>query len=298
MIAAVVGWGAIGKRHARVLESLVDEVVVVSRRSESLSPTGRDIGALVAERSVDYVVVATETSDHHAQLTSLTASGFTGRVMVEKPIFDSVLPVPENDFSGLWVGYNLRFHPLIQVLRAWALDSEPLGAVVEIGSYLPAWRERDHGQTYSAWRSSGGGVLRDLSHELDYAQWILGRLSLEAGVASCTGSLDGDAEDLAAGFCRGSSGEFLAFYMSFSDRIETRRVRVVAPGTVAEADLIGETLNVDGEVREYRCDRDDTYRRMHRAALQGEDLDSLCDAGQALDTLRLIEALELRSSAD
>ncbi|MFX7793064.1 Gfo/Idh/MocA family oxidoreductase, partial [Acinetobacter baumannii] len=51
-------------------------------------------------------------------------------------------------------------------------------AFIEIGQYLPDWRPtKDYRETVSAKTELGGGVLLELSHELDYAQWILGSLT-------------------------------------------------------------------------------------------------------------------------
>ena len=39
------------------------------------------------------------------------------------------------------------------------------------------WRpKQDYHTSYSAYKNKGGGVLLDLSHELDYATWIFGSL--------------------------------------------------------------------------------------------------------------------------
>jgi CMP-N,N'-diacetyllegionaminic acid synthase len=44
-------------------------------------------------------------------------------------------------------------------------------------SYLPAWRKNvNYKNSYSSHRRRGGGVLLDLSHEIDYLQWIFKKI--------------------------------------------------------------------------------------------------------------------------
>ena len=39
-------------------------------------------------------------------------------------------------------------------------------------SYLPKWRKRNYKSIYSSDKKRGGGVHLDLSHEIDFANWI------------------------------------------------------------------------------------------------------------------------------
>src|SRR2546421_323520 len=64
-----------------------------------------------------------------------------------------------------------RPHVLARRLEGEAIVS----AEVRTASWLPGWRPgRDYRATYSASRALGGGVLRDMSHELDYPSWLFG----------------------------------------------------------------------------------------------------------------------------
>ena len=50
-----------------------------------------------------------------------------------------------------------------------------MSTTVLCGSYLPSWRKNIiYNKSYSSDKKKGGGVLLDLSHEIDYITWILG----------------------------------------------------------------------------------------------------------------------------
>jgi predicted dehydrogenase len=150
---------------------------IVSRRAHDLTeqPAYTTLADALAAHGPDYVVVADETARHHETLSALTALCFRGRVLVEKPLFAAPAALPDHGFAALGVGYNLRFHPAVQALRR-ALDNRPALTVnASVGQYLPDWRPgTDYRLSYSADAARGGGVLRDLSHELDLLIWQFG----------------------------------------------------------------------------------------------------------------------------
>ena len=94
MNVGVVGYGSIGTRHARILDDLGHDVFVVSRRDESPFMTYRDLQQLLNSRHIDYLVIATPTGSHHQDLTTVSACGFRGRLLVEKPLLATTEPLP------------------------------------------------------------------------------------------------------------------------------------------------------------------------------------------------------------
>ena len=46
-------------------------------------------------------------------------------------------------------------------------------------SYLPDWRKKDYKKSVSASKKFGGGVLLELSHEIDYIYWIFKNLKID-----------------------------------------------------------------------------------------------------------------------
>ena len=68
----------------------------------------------------------------------------------------------------------------------------------EVGHYLPYWRTNtDYRKSVSAQKILGGGVLLELSHEIDYLIWIFGSISKVNAFLTRHSSLEIDVEDTA-----------------------------------------------------------------------------------------------------
>ena len=99
------------------------------------------------------------------------------------------------------VAYVLRHHPAIQYVKN-ELNKFPMSTLLEAdfycGSWLPSWRkDHDYANSVSARRELGGGVLLELSHEIDLAHFLLGDFNLSSSLLSNTGILTTDVEDQA-----------------------------------------------------------------------------------------------------
>ena len=125
-----------------------------------------------------YVVISNRTGEHYGALTELVDCSYSGKVLIEKPVFrHSELPADTRTLQ-VAVGYNLRFDPVISELRKLLAGKRLLMVSISAGQHLNEWRPgTDYKKSYSASERQGGGVLRDLSHELDYCQWLFGKWS-------------------------------------------------------------------------------------------------------------------------
>ena len=64
------------------------------------------------------------------------------------------------------------------------------------GRIIRDWRPgRDHRTTASATQQAGGGVLRDLSHELDYLLWLFGPWQRVAALGGSSGARQIEVDD-------------------------------------------------------------------------------------------------------
>lgn len=186
------------------------DVVAVRREHTALES---DLEGVPVRTSLDEIpmrdptiaIICTPTARHVPDALAAASRGF--HVLVEKPLGDSldgtrklVETLAANGRIG-GVAYCLRFHPVIRELRE-RLERTPLGAplyaAVWCGSDLASWRPgRPVRDTYSAHEDLGGGVVLDLSHELDYLTLLLGpAVSLRAQIER-RGSLEIETEDTA-----------------------------------------------------------------------------------------------------
>lgn len=293
MKALLIGYGSIGQRHARLLAELSCQVAVVSRRSIDFAPHHSDLAQALTDIQPDYVVVANRTSEHHQAIESLVKHGFHGRVLVEKPLFDRLSALPRHGFSLAAAAYNLRCHPLLIKLKSLLDNSAQLvTANIHVGSYLPDWRPHtDYRQSYSAKRNQGGGVLRDLSHELDYALWLFGpwrRLTATGGRLS---PLEIDSDDAYTLLMETQRCPLVSIHMNYLDRVPRRVILVNADQHTARVDLINNTIAIDGVLESVTVAQDDTYRAEHQAMMSG-NAEGLCTLEEAMETLMTIEAAE------
>lgn len=128
-------------------------------------------------------------------------------LLIEKPMAERTVGVKkliqkaEAHKVVLQVGYNLRFLSCLQEFRR-QIRSELIGRIlsvhVEVGQYLPSWRPgADYRKTVSARAELGGGVLLELSHEIDYLRWIFGDVAWVSAWTGRVGELEINVEDSA-----------------------------------------------------------------------------------------------------
>jgi predicted dehydrogenase len=207
--ALVAGLGSIGKRHLHLLrERLPNSKIMVLRHgncdeflAEANACTTSLDEALNFEPQI--AIVATPAPFHAAPTIALASRGV--HVLVEKPMAaDAAAARAMAEAAAtagvvLQVGYNLRFLESLAAFRKAILEAR-IGRVAsvraEVGQYLPNWRPgRDWRDSVSARAELGGGVLLELSHELDLLRWVFGEVLTVRACMGRQGALGIDVED-------------------------------------------------------------------------------------------------------
>ena len=292
MRALIIGYGSIGQRHTRLLRGLGLETAVVSRRAVNADNLYAAIPEAVRDWAPEYAVVASRTHEHRDDFKALAESGFKGTVLMEKPLFDHGGGVPVHDFEKIFVAYNLRFHPVIARFRELLSGTKPYAVHAYVGQYLPDWRpDADYRKGYSAIKAQGGGVLRDLSHELDALNWMLGGWTRMTALGGRVSELEIDSDDVFSILLETNRCPVASIQMNYLDSTLNRTIIALTDRGTIRADLVTGTVEFDGNTETFSAGRDDTYIAQHRGALNGED-GILCTLNQGLDVMRMIDAAE------
>jgi len=207
----IVGLGSIGTRHLRIARELFSDAdIQVLRHQEcQVIPKYADGCFSTMEQAVAFLpqiaVIANPAPFHIPVAQRLADVGVY--LLIEKPLSSSLdgvthlIETCQKQGTVLLTGYNLRFLSSLQRFRNLLLD-DTIGRVFsvrcEIGQYLPSWRpDTDYRQSVSARHELGGGVLLELSHELDYLRWIFGEVEWVNATLSRQSALEIDVEDTA-----------------------------------------------------------------------------------------------------
>jgi predicted dehydrogenase len=250
------------------------------------------LGKAVKKIRPGYVVVANRTHEHYQALSELSDLDYRGIVLVEKPLFDEPVPAFQMTLVNCFVGYNLRFHPIIQRLIQVLKGERIVSAHAYVGQYLPRWRpDSDYRTTYSASRVQGGGVLRDLSHELDLMQWLLGSWLKLSALMGHYSHLEIDSEDVVSIMMVTERCPVVTVQLNYLDRITHRDIIINTDNHTYRADLVRGVLQVDNDKEELVVERDATYLSQHQAVLAG-DYEQLCSFCEGLAVVEMIAATE------
>ena len=280
-VAAIIGCGAVGQRHAHNFRRLGYDVrtwdinperCTVPERNDALE------GAAVA-------VVATPPGSHVAETAAALAAGVPW-ILVEKPL--AVSSEVAEGFRGyrICVGYCLRFALATQYLREAVQRIRPIYLVEAVYAEAPTNRP--------AWLSDPveGGVLLEYSHILDLLHWIIGP------IAEIQSEVVGVPETAAVATLRWHDGAVGTLRMDFYGAPETRLKVIGAGGTV---EWLRDRITGPG------CD--ELFRENPAAWLlhEAQELhalrlgaiassDRLCTVGEGIVVLQLIERIRQKKA--
>ncbi|MDZ7587018.1 MAG: Gfo/Idh/MocA family oxidoreductase [Patescibacteria group bacterium] len=153
MKLVIIGLGSIGKKHKQNLELLGHEIVP-------------------SFENVDGALVCNPTALHLE--TALKFTNLKMPVFIEKPLSHNLNGLDQLK-GNILVGYCLRFNESLRKFKNNIPQKGIKSVKIVCQSWLPDWHpQTDYRQSYSAKKELGGGVLLDLSHEIDYSLWFFG----------------------------------------------------------------------------------------------------------------------------
>ena len=183
---ALIGAGRIGQRHAATLASSIPrgELAIIADvhgpSAETLAIRVRcqhwtdDPGSVLADPTVDAVVIASSTDSHAPLIVAATEAG--KQIFCEKPIAldleatDRALEAVERAGVRLQMGFQRRFDKAYHKAKE-LIDSGALGRIEAIRDTM-----RDPAPAPRAYLETSGGLFRDMTiHNFDCVRWMMGQ---------------------------------------------------------------------------------------------------------------------------
>jgi predicted dehydrogenase len=243
----IVGLGSIGLRHLAISRSLFPSNQIKSIGARVFDKWVREENKIksefdkeISDFAPDIVAICSPSPSHISIAQFFVERG--ANLFIEKPIssdiFNLVKFIEKCSSSNrlLMVGYNLRYLNSLQEFRRHineGLIGNPLSVRCEVGQYLPNWRQvEDYCESVTARSDLGGGVLLELSHEIDYLRWIFGEVDWVRATLLRQSELEIDVEDtvhMNIGFETITNGRQLIanLNMDFIRHDTTRRCTVI-----------------------------------------------------------------------
>lgn len=298
MNVLIIGYGSIGKRHESVLEKFgnINLIDIVTKQYISDKKTYFSLNNIKNLQKYDYFIISSETEKHYEQLVFLEKKLIGKIFFCEKPLFETkkFFSIKKN---SLFIGYVLRFNPLLQKLKYELNHEQIINANINCGQYLPTWRPNaDYRNSYSAKKSQGGGVLLDLSHEIDYTQWLFGKFISIQSLQVKISDLEIDSDDLTTLIGKTKNGVVVNLSIDYINKIIHRKILVNTIDNSYELDFISNTLKkVDKNGNELIITsndlvRNDMFESMHKSILSNQD--NICTFNEAMDVMDTIYQIQ------
>ncbi len=274
MKVLISGYGSIGQKHKRILNSnfkIQNFLIINSTEFKNKIILRKKI----LKFDPDYIIISTFTSNHYNQLLFLNNILKNKKILVEKPLYDLKIKYKLFKFNNeIYVGYNLRFDPIIIYLKKLLNNKKILSYNAICNSFLPNWRKSNYELSSSAQKKYGGGVVSDLSHEIDYTFYLLGDLNLLFNYSSKISKLKINTNDYFILNAR-SKNTLVNINLNYFSRIEKRIIYIDGDDFSITVDLIRKNIQIqkNNKIKKitFKYTKNQSYINMHNYILKNKN---------------------------
>lgn len=292
----IIGYGSIGERHATILSKLrsISQILIFTKRTNIKFKFTKKIEKIISFNP-DYIFVCSETAHHFNHIKMIDKNFKNKIVLVEKPLFHKYVKINFKN-NKYFVGYNLRFHPVLKFIKEIIKKKKIFSINVNCSSYLPDWRpKRNYKKIYSSVKKRGGGVLLDLSHELDYLQWLVGKITkIESAKIVKISKLKINVEDSAVITGKANSTHF-SINMNFFSRSKERSVVLDSDKFSIKGDLLNNKVQIFNDKKKtnfnFTNKKFSTYLHQNKNLLQ-KNFKNFCTFTEGLKIIKLIKDIK------
>ncbi len=284
--AIIFGYGSMGKKHFKILKDKNFRVKIIT--NQKINKKIKIDRSKIKNFDPSIIVIASKTSKHFHDLKFVDKLVKKKIIIIEKPLFENYKKIKLKN-NKYFVGYNLRFHPIIQFLKKQKI--KPYFVQATCFSYLPNWRKNiDYAKSNTA-KKIGGGVALELSHEIDYLIWMFGSMKKINILNKKISNLKISKDDILI-----LNSKIKNFYCNISinlfSKIEKRELYIYTKKNQYYADLLDNKLTIlSGNKKKTLLWKNfkmaETYKILHDQISRNKTLD-ICTVKQANNLLKII----------
>lgn len=298
----LIGYGSIGKRHARNLIELEIEPYILTTYPDNLNAIFlKDINEIKNER-IDYYIIATPTARHLDDVKKcLIPPHRPKKILIEKPLecsysrAEEIKNIAEEYGLSISIAYNLRFLYVFNMISKFINEQKHTIKIIEVvsGQDLREWRPyKDYTQSYSSQREQGGGVDLDLSHEIDYTLWLFGNNFKDKIIyRNKISDLKINSPDILK-LILDYNTFIVDITLDYIRRPKERYIKVICENKEnLYFDFITNTLKINGKTMVIADNIDQSYKEMLKAFLgiDKKNENKLCSIEEGLNILKILE---------
>ena len=252
----IAGLGSIGLRHLNNLLQLGEKDILLLRTRNEPVKEAPDLPVFTSlqdalNQKPDAVIVSNPTSHHMEVAVQAAKAGC--HLFLEKPLSHTwenvnelLAAAKEKGLIGM-VGFDMHFDPGLQKVRQLIKDGT-IGHITaiqaQVGQYLPDWHPwEDYRKGVSAQVKTGGGVILDLIHEIDYVTWLMGKAKEVVSMNGHVSSLEIETEDTASILIRFQNNAIGTINLDYVQRTLSRSCRIVGEEGTLTWDLMNQKVS-------------------------------------------------------
>ena len=288
----IIGSGSISSKHKFAIKSLSKKINIINISSRNFTEY------YLRSRKIDcdYILICSPTINHFKHFTIIEKNFKNKKVLIEKPLFNKFYKIKNNLKNRYYVGYNLRFHPVLIYLKQFLIRKKIFSINVVSHSYLPNWRKINYRHSVSAKKNLGGGVLLELSHELDYLKWIFKNIKIINVFNKKISNLKIDVDDILNITGRINKKIFLNLNINFFSKLNYRFIKIDGNNFSLKADLINNTIDLFNAgkrktIKFKNFKLIDTYKKQHFEIIN-QKLSNVCSIKESQELMKLIQKIK------
>jgi predicted dehydrogenase len=295
MDVLIIGYGSAGKRHAKILNlSKKIKNIYIKTNQNIRSYDKFNFIKKIKNLNPDLIVIANETNKHYFFCKYLEKKFSNKIILCEKPLFNKFYNFKPTK-NKFFITYNFRFHKCLQYIKKKINFNKVFFVEAESSSYLPLWRKNiNYSKNYSAHPNKGGGVLLDMSHEIDYLKWLFADFRISKIYKNKISNLNILSEDIALIFGRIKKNTLIKIKLTYFNKRPKRYLTIcMKDGTQIYIDLLNSEIKLfaQNKKKTFKLEKYSQFKTtkyMYYQILK-KNFKNICSLKEGLDLLSQIK---------